>query len=261
MKITSFITTALFLLALPVSAQSVQAQGAASSSAGVSAGKAQVGLDVSAEAKASAQDETEDNDNSGRGEEQSETAREGSMKGGTQGATTSDEEQGNDVSVQAVEIRGWDATQKQEFLATVKAHAQVRSEQDLENFAKGVLLKDENVEEISSDEDSVEVRYRVPAKFLGLIDATLPVIVVAAKAQGELGGGVQVHFPWYSFLFGVSDVVSETTLESDVATAVGADLDGDGSLDVAATARLYNAISNVLKTKHDTAKNSIGNIR
>ena len=260
MKITSFITTALFLLALPVSAQSVQAQGAASSSAGVSAGKAQVGLDVSAEAKASAQDETEDNDNSGRGEEQSEAAREGGMKGG-QGATTSDEEQGNDVSVQAVEIRGWDATQKQEFLATVKVHAQVRSEQDLENFAKGVLLKDENVEEISSDEDSVEVRYRVPAKVLGLIDATLPVIVVAAKAQGELGGGVQVHFPWYSFLFGVSDVVSETTLESDVATAVGADLDGDGSLDVAATARLYNAISNVLKTKHDTVKTSIGNIR
>ncbi|HEY4499170.1 MAG TPA: hypothetical protein VJH94_03855 [Candidatus Paceibacterota bacterium] len=261
MKITSFITTALFLLALPVSAQSVQAQGAASSSAGVSAGKAQVGLDVSGEAKAGMQGNAGNTEDNGRGEEQSEADTGGSMKGGNTKATTSDEERGNDVSVQAVEIRGWDTTQKQEFLATVKTHAQVRSEQDLENFAKGILVKDENVEEISSDEDSVEVRYRVPAKFLGLIDTTLPVTVVAAKAQGELGGGVQVHFPWYSFLFGVPDVVSETTLESDVATAVGADLDVDGSLDVAATARLYNAISNVLKTKHDTAKNSIGNIR
>src|SRR3989344_2171914 len=160
MKITSFITTALFLLALPVSAQSVQAQGAASSSAGVSAGKAQVGLDVSAEAKASAQDETEDNDNSGRGEEQSEAATEGSMKGGNTKATTSDEERGNDVSVQAVEIRGWDATQKQEFLATVKVHAQVQSGQDLENFATGVLLRDENVDEVEGSEERVEVSYR-----------------------------------------------------------------------------------------------------
>src|SRR3989344_1148245 len=261
MKITSFITTALFLLALPVSAQSVQAQGAASSSAGVSAGKAQVGLDVSAEAKASAQDETEDNDNSGRGEEQSEVAREGSMKGGTQGATTSDEEQGNDVSVQAVEVRGWDATQKQEFLATVKVHAQVRSGQDLENFAKGVLLKDENVEEVSSDEDSVEVRYRVPAKFLGFFETSLPVTVVAKKAQGELGEGVRVRFPWYRVLFGVEEEVTETSLESDIGAAVIADLDSDGALDVSVAARIYTAISNVLKTKHDTVKNSVGNIR
>ena len=165
------------------------------------------------------------------------------------------------VSASAVEVRGWDPKQKQEFLATVKVHAEVQSEQDLENFAKGILINDENVEEISSDEDSVEVRYRVPAKFLGFFETTLPVTVVAKKAQGELGEGVRVHFPWYRFLFGVPDEVSETSLETSVSSAVTADLDSDGALDFAVSARLYSAISNVLKTKHDTVKNSINNIR
>ena len=113
------------------------------------------------------------------------TSDEEGEKGGTEDINIGvGELQGNAVSVSAVEVRGWDPKQKQEFLATVKAHAQVRSEQDLENFATGILLKDENVEEISSDEDSVEVRYRVPAKFLGLFETSIPVIVVAEKAQG-----------------------------------------------------------------------------
>ena len=168
---------------------------------------------------------------------------------------------GNAVSARAVEVRGWDPKQKQEFLATVKAEAQVQSGQDLENFAKGVLLADDNVEEVSSDEDSVEVRYRVPAKFLGLFETTLPVEVVAEEAQGELGARVRVKFPWFRFFFGVPDEVSETALESSVSAAVIGDLDRDGALDVVVAARLLSAISNVLKTKHDTVKNSIGNIR
>lgn len=165
------------------------------------------------------------------------------------------------VSASAVEVRGWDTAKKKEFLTSVKAHAQVKSGQDLENFAKGVLLKDENVEEISSDEDSVEVRYRVPAKFLGLFATTLPVEVVAEKAQGGLGAGVKVKFPWFRFLFGIPKEVSQDSLETEIGAAVIGDLDRDGALDVVVVARLYNAISNVLKTKHDTVKNSIGNIR
>lgn len=183
-------------------------------------------------------------------------------KGGTEDINIGvGELQGNAVSVSAVEVRGWDPKEKQEFLATVKTHAQVQSGQDLENFAKGILLEDENVEKISSDEDSVEVRYRVPAKFLGLFEASIPVEVVAAKAQGELGGGVKVRFPWYRFLFGIEDEVSETSLESDIGAAVIADLDSDGALDVSVAARIYSSVSSVLKTKHDTVKNSINNVR
>ncbi|MBI4093446.1 hypothetical protein HY417_00625 [Candidatus Kaiserbacteria bacterium] len=167
---------------------------------------------------------------------------------------------GKAVSASAVEVRGWDPKQKQEFLATVKVHAEVQSGQDLENFAKGILINDQNVEEISSNEDSVEVRYRVPAKFLGIFETTLPVTVAAMKAQGELGSGVRVHFPWYRFLFGVPEEMSETSLEASVGSAVAADFDS-GASDFAVYARLYSAISSVLKTKHDTVKNSINNIR
>src|SRR3989338_903228 len=269
MKTSLFALVALFV-ALPVYAQNIQAEVGVGASAGSSAGGA--GLQVSTEA---------------RGETDAGTAREEcpSDRPACQGGESpvcrrgvwycrEDQSQvvqhnqsdldflsGNAVSASAVEVRGWDPKQKQEFLATVKVHAEVQSEQDLENFAKGILINDENVEEISSDEDSVEVRYRVPAKFLGFFETTLPVTVVAKKAQGELGEGVRVHFPWYRFLFGVPDEVSETSLEISVSSAVIADLDSDGALDFAVSARLYSAISNILKTKHDTVKNSINNIR
>ncbi|RJQ34407.1 hypothetical protein C4556_02710 [Candidatus Parcubacteria bacterium] len=264
--------------AFPAYAQSADAEGSAGAGASGSAGGAQVGLEVSAETRAQAGTGGDEGETNEAKETDKATPKlmEASVKGTQDGdpdrpmvegqifqnnQSDIDFLQGNVVSVSAVEVRGWDPKQKQEFLATVKAHAQVQSGQDLENFATGILLKDENVEEISSDEDSVEVRYRVPAKFLGIFETSIPVIVVAEKAQGELGGGVKVRFPWYRVLFGIEEEVSETSLETDIGAEVIADLDSDGALDVSVAARIYTAISNVLKTKHDTVKNSVGNIR
>src|SRR3989344_4654373 len=286
MKTSLFALVALFV-ALPVYAQNIKAEVGVDASAGSGAGAP--GLQVSTEAKGKVDADTARenaceaqcrNDYGGSGSGGFDACVRACGAGGpaspAREADTSTPQpegtslqnnqsdldflKGNAVSASAVEVRGWDPKQKQEFLATVKVHAEVQSEQDLENFAKGILINDENVEEISSDEGSVEVRYRVPAKFLGFFETTLPVTVVAEKAQGKLGEGVKEHFPWYRFLFGVPDEVSETSLETSVSSAVIADL-GSGALDFAVSARLYSAISNVLKTKHDTVKNSIGNIR
>src|SRR3989344_6775138 len=91
-------------------------------------------------------------------------------KGGTEDINIGvGELQGNAVSVSAVEVRGWDPKEKQEFLATVKAHAQVRSEQDLENFAKGVLLENENMEEISLNFEKITMEHRSSGKLFGFI--------------------------------------------------------------------------------------------
>ncbi|TSC85589.1 MAG: hypothetical protein G01um10148_975 [Parcubacteria group bacterium Gr01-1014_8] len=283
MKTALIVSIALFTLSIGGIAQA-QSSTALEVSAQVSAttsdnGKGK-GAEMSAGASANASatgtahkaDPEEKKGEEGRGDEmRSATATAMTAeKGGREDDDDSGQEKDKDdspdpmkggVHVAAGDVDGLTEDEKEAFLARVKTHAQVKSGQDLENFAKGILIKDDNVEELSSDEDSVEVRYRVPAKFLGLFETTLPIEVVAEKAQGELGGGVKVKFPWFRFLFGIPDDVSQSSLETSVGAAVIGDLDRDGVLDVALTARLYNAISNILKTKHDTAKNSIGNIR
>lgn len=193
--------------------------------------------------------------NIGVGEMRSEEAR---MQAAQHNESDMDFVGGNVISVAAVEVRGWDAEKKQAFLATVKTEAQVRSGQDLENFARGILLRDENVEELSADEDRVVVRYRVPAKFLGIFETSVPVEVVAENAQGELGGGVKVRFPWYKFLFATDEAVSEDSIEGDVSAEVEGDLD-DASFDARAAARLYVVISDILKVKNETAIRAIQN--
>src|SRR3989344_6467360 len=82
----------------------------------------------------------------------------------------------NEVSAAAREIRGWDENEKTEFLATVKAHAQLKSSQDLDNFAKGVMIEDENVDAVAAGEESVEVRYKLPARFLGVFGTEISAV-------------------------------------------------------------------------------------
>jgi len=236
------------LFALPAYAQTITGGDVGAGASG-NAGGIQVGADVSAEVRAQTGGDEQEDDNVEEGE-----AR---VSGG-------ETEQDNTVSVNAREIRNMSAEQRVEFLTTVKTHAQVQSGEDLENFATGILLQDENVQELSADEEGVEVRYRVPAKLFGFFETTLPVTVTAkAKAESESDGRVQVRYPWFSFLFSVPEEVSETAIESDVRAAVSGDLDSDddGVLDASLTARLYASISAVLKARHDAAMNAIGNVR
>jgi len=170
---------------------------------------------------------------------------------------------GNVVSASAVEVRGWDPEKKQEFLTTVKSHAEVRSQQDLENFAKGVLLADENVEEVSSDENSVEVRYRVPAKFLGIFSSSVSADVVVLQTFDDETDTdrVKVQFPWFRFLYSVPDEVSKTELEGKLSTELEAELSTNGDVDVSKRARIFQKISATLKARHDLAMNSIRNMK
>ncbi len=173
-------------------------------------------------------------------------------------------EHGSSVSAQAVEVRGWDPKQKGEFLETIKEHAQVASGQDLENFARGVLLKDENIDFVAIGEEGVQITYRMPAKFFGVLSTTLPAQAQVTFGDGERGRvpeGVSVRFPWYRFLFGVSEEVQAGSLEESLAS----ELEGVGEItesnEPQKLAQVLQTLSNVLKTKHDTVKNSIGNIR
>ncbi|RJQ13433.1 hypothetical protein C4553_03560 [Candidatus Parcubacteria bacterium] len=177
----------------------------------------------------------------------------------------------NPVSIKAVEVRGWDPQQKQDFLGTVKEFAEVKSEQDLENFAKGALIEDENLDNIAIGEEGVQIAYKMPAKFLGVFN-------VSIKLDGEVDdeGQVKIKYPWYGFLFRkqvkASDVQAEAEkavsgIKQTIQTQVKlADSEGDlASLELQAKiqqlAQTFQTLSNIMKTKHDTAMNAIRNIR
>lgn len=126
------------------------------------------------------------------------------------------------VSVRAVEVRGWDPMKKEEFLKTVKTHAEIQSKKDLENFAQGVLLKNENITDIEikydgPDVQSVKMGYRAPAKFLGIFKTSLKTSV-EVNARNE----VNVTFPWFRFLFskqvGAEDIkeAAQNALDEDM---------------------------------------------
>jgi hypothetical protein len=155
----------------------------------------------------------------------------------------------NPVAVSAVEVRGWNPEKKQEFLRTVKAHAEVQSEQDLQNFATGILLQDENVQEVRVEQESTQVAYLMPAKLFGFISGTL-----AAKSTVDAEGRVKVQFPWYRVFYRLSQEAQASSLEAHLASElelVSQKLDLQTHIGV--KTEILATIVASLKTKHDLA--------
>jgi hypothetical protein len=108
------------------------------------------------------------------------------------------------------------------------------SDENLQKTAD-ILLEGMNeegapVETLSLNFEKIKTTSKQKVKFLGFIPMDITA-TVEIDAEQE----VKVIFPWWSFLVAGKD---ETIGE-----------------------QIFNSISNVLKTKHDTVKNSIGNIR
>ena len=154
--------------------------------------------------------------------------------------------QKNVISANAREIDGWNDEEKKNFLQAVKEYAQVKSEQELENFAKGVLLEDNNVQSIEVSEEKVDLAYEMPARFLGIFNASL-----VARAEVRREGIVKVTFPWYSFLFKKLVVVRD--IESEAEANVP-EIGDEVLVSFETRARVIRTLHTIMKTKHDTAK-------
>lgn len=124
------------------------------------------------------------------------------------------------VSLHAREVRGWDKEKKEEFQAEAKSWARVQSGQDLEHFAQGILLQNQQVESLSLNYEKIEAKYKRPAKFLGIINTTIDQETTITFGDGELGArvpeNVKVKFPWYKFLFKVDSSFRAQVLENDL---------------------------------------------
>ena len=100
-----------------------------------------------------------------------------------------------------------------------------------ELLLKGAQEAGAPIESLSLNFTKIEMKARQDAKLFGIIP-----FVVKATVEIDADSRVKVKFPWWSFLVS------------------GTDPDTLGQT-------ISNSVSNVLKTKHDTVKNSIGNIR
>lgn len=158
------------------------------------------------------------------------------------------------INIAVGDVNGLTEEEKQTFLAQVKAHAEVQSEQDLQNFARGVLLENAAMEEMSLNFEKIKTKYRSSGKLFGFLPVSFSQ-EVEVDTEGDDFGRVKVTMPWYSFL--LKPDVPAAELESAIGVSVG---DND-NWNFGAYASVVATISNVLKTKHDTAKNAIGNIR
>lgn len=102
--------------------------------------------------------------------------------------------------------------------------------------AQEVLLEnarasDQAIESVSLNFEKISTRVRHEVRLFGFIP-----IETTATVDIDASEEVEVTFPWWTFF------------------AAGADKD-------AIADRVISTLSNVLKTKHDTVKNAIGNIR
>jgi len=121
------------------------------------------------------------------------------------------------IKIDIRELRGLDDSQKQELMLSLKNSLQVRTGQELEHFAQGILLSDDSLSKVEIDDSGVKVAFHRPARFLGFIQIDLS---GTASVSDDLK--VKVKFPWYRFLFNLSDDDKAVSLSEAISAQVAA---------------------------------------
>lgn len=116
----------------------------------------------------------------------------------------------------SAELGAYDAARNEITLAP----QDVSTRQQLTAYAEATAAVDGSVEATTISDERVEMRYRMPAKLFGFVEASLPVRAEVALG-GESEGRVKVNYPWYAFLFSKGATRGEvvSTIESEVAPA------------------------------------------
>lgn len=220
----------MFMVANVVNAQGVNVGVDASLDARVNADRG-AGASVNANANATATDNSSDEEASSR-------------SGADANASTA-----SDVSLKARAIRGWSESEKTDFLLTVKSHAELQSGQDLDNFAKGVLARDESVESVVASENRVRVGYKLPAKFLGLFGTELSAVTdVTFDSEGNAPEKVKVNYPWYRMFFSLDEDIRAEVLQEAVEMNVENDTEVNANSNIhARNGRVIQLISSIFK--------------
>ena len=158
-----------------------------------------------------------------------------------------------------VEVRGWDPKKKEEIISHPE---NVNTADDLKIYAEATLLNDPVLKGIKIRENFIEVGSREQGKFLWLIPVEMDtkIEVYFNPKEYDLDKNVKVKFPWWSFL--VRKSAPAASLEADLDAQMVSKIESFTiKQSIRSHAEALSLVSSVLKTRHDTAKNSVGNIR
>jgi hypothetical protein len=161
-----------------------------------------------------------------------------------------------DIEDGKVSVRGWDPKEKK---LTVGPES-INTAKDLAEYAAGLAAQDENIEGIETGQNEMSFHYSNEGKLFGIFPIKFSAL--STIDTGSSTERVKVKFPWYSFF--IKKDFSETDLEQAIQGGLGeGEIRATSSLqgNITRLAQMMSTISNVLKTKHDTVKNSINNIR
>ncbi len=165
-------------------------------------------------------------------------------------------------SSKKVGVQGWDPKKKEEIIGSPH---NVRTPEELSVYVEAVALNDARISDISVSRSSVEIQSAEKGKLFWFIPVQMTrVITVNIKDGEKKADRVKVKFPWYHVF--VKKTETSEALKSEVSTRLDTweweSVDSSQSMtDAARISHILQLVSGILKTKHDTVKNSTGNVR
>jgi hypothetical protein len=161
-----------------------------------------------------------------------------------------------------VTVRGWDPKKKEEIIGRPE---EVKTSDDLKMYVEAVALNDEAIKDIRINKDVIEVESRESGKLFGFIPVHMTrTVSVKYSLADSSEDPVDVEFSWWHVFVKKPESASDITKEikTELYLLKMEDMKRVRSESaISSHARTLQLLSNVLKTKHDTAKNSISNVR
>ncbi len=158
-----------------------------------------------------------------------------------------------------VTVRGWDPKKKEEIVGRPE---DVKTSKDLKIYIEAVALNDPRIEFITVGKESLHVVSKEEGKLFWVIPVRMSSIVTVQYTlfdSSEDPASVSVKLPWWNVF--VKKNYGAGELETELMEATEWEKIDNTDNPVAAISFALSTVSNVLKTKHDTVKNSIGNVR
>lgn len=170
----------------------------------------------------------------------------------------------SEVSVVGVEVRGWDPDKKNALKAVDLHLADLTTQARLAIRAAQTASADAQVEEITLNFGKIKFDYLFPVKLLGFINTQMRYEVsVEFDNQEEIHpdeySRVKVKLPWWH-IFSRKLVNAENLrvdIEGDLTAASNIEMQNS----IQRNGYILESVSATLKTRHDTAKNAVANVR
>ena len=161
-----------------------------------------------------------------------------------------------------VTVRGWDPEKKEEI---VRRPEEVKTSEDLKIYVEATALNDDAIEDITIQQDALRVTSKEEGKLFWLIPVEMSsVVTVQYRLTDSSEDLVSVKLPWWNVFvkknYGAGELDAELTGVFDPTKWQKID-NTEAPAPASRISQALSLVSNVLKTKHDTAKNSVGNIR